>query len=136
MTGALALHGFTTGRHGYFLAKARRAGVGQPGQAGAPSVPEEHGVSEDRPDQGESIDLSARLRAYESVKAVLANGHHVDRGPAAVRGVVTTVLAESGVDGLAEVAVELSLRLASAVERRAADQGLAAVDLAEVWFVD
>ena len=53
-----------------------------------------------------------------------------------VRGVVTTVLAESGVDGLAEVAVELSLRLASAVERRAADQGLAAVDLAEVWFVD
>jgi hypothetical protein len=34
------------------------------------------------------------------------------------------------------VAVELSLRLASAVERRAADQGLAAVDLAEVWFVD
>ena len=90
-------------------------------------------MSEDRPDQGESIDLSARLRAYESVKAVLANDHHVDRGPAAVRGVVTTVLAESGVDGLAEVAVELSLRLASAVERRAADQGLAAVDLAEVW---
>ena len=48
-------------------------------------------MSEDRPDQGESIDLSARLRAYESVKAVLANDHHVDRGPAAVRGVVTTV---------------------------------------------
>ena len=93
-------------------------------------------MSEDRPDQGESIDLSARLRAYESVKAVLANDHHVDRRTAAVRGVVTTVLAESGVDGLAEVAVELSLRLASAVERRAADQGLAAVDLAEVWFVD
>ena len=92
-------------------------------------------MSEGRPHQGESIDLSARLRAYESVKAVLANGHHVDRGPAAVR-VVTTVLAESGVDGLAEVAVELSLRLASAVERRAADQRLAAVDLAEVWFVD
>jgi hypothetical protein len=93
-------------------------------------------VSEDRPDQGESIDLFARLRAYESVKAVLANGHHVDRGPAAVRGVVTSVLAESGVDGLAEVAVELSLRLASAVERRAGDQGVAAVDLAEVWFGD
>ena len=35
-------------------------------------------VSEDRPDQGESIDLFARLRAYESVKAVLANDHHVD----------------------------------------------------------
>ena len=93
-------------------------------------------MSEDRPDQGESIDLFARLRAYESVKAVLANDHHVDRRPAAVRCVVTSVLAESGVDGLAEVAVELSLRLASAVERRAGDQGLAAEDLAEVWFVD
>ena len=93
-------------------------------------------MSEDRPDQGESIDLFARLGAYESVKAVLANDHHVDRRRAAVRAVVTTVLAESGVDGLAQVAVELSLRLASAVERRAVDQGLAAVDLAEVWFVD
>ena len=94
-------------------------------------------MSEDRPNQGESIDLSARLRAYESVKAVLANDHDVvDRGPAAARGVVTAVLAESGLDGLAELAVELSLRLASAVERRAGDQGVAAVDLAEVWFVD
>ena len=93
-------------------------------------------MSEDRPDQGESIALFARLRAYESVRAVLANDHHVGRGPAAARRVVTTVLAESGVDGLAEVAVELSLRLASAVERRAGDQGLAAEDLAEVWFVD
>ena len=93
-------------------------------------------MSDDRPDQSELIDLSARLRAYESVKAVLANDRDIDRGPAAVRVVVTTVLAESGVDGLAEMAVELSLRLASAVERRAGDQGVAAVDLAEVWFVD
>jgi hypothetical protein len=93
-------------------------------------------VSDDLPGQGESVDLSARLRAYESVKAVLANDHDVERAPAAVRVVVAAVLAESGVDGLAEVAVELSLRLASAVERRAGDQGLAAADLAEVWFLD
>ena len=93
-------------------------------------------MSDDRPDQSELIDLSARLRAYESVKAVLATDHDIDRGPAAVHVVVTTVLAESGIDGLAEMAVELSLRLASAVERRAGDQGVAAVDLAEVWFVD
>ena len=93
-------------------------------------------MSEDGPDQGESIDLVARFRAYESVKAVLENDHDVERGPAAARSVVTTVLEESGVDGLAEVAVELSLRLASALERTAGDQGLAAVDLAEVWFVD
>ena len=80
--------------------------------------------------------MSTRFRAYESVKAVLANDHDVDRGPAAARGVVTTVLAESGVDGLADVAVELALRLASALERRAGDHGLAAADLAEVWFTD
>ena len=92
-------------------------------------------MSEDWPGQGESIDLSARFRAYESVKAVLAHDHDIDR-LAAARGVVTSVLAEAGVDGLAEMAVELSLRLASAVERRAGDEGLAAVDLAEIWFVD
>ena len=44
--------------------------------------------------------------------------------------------AEAGVAGLADVAVELSLKLASALERIAADQGVAAVDLADVWFVD
>ena len=93
-------------------------------------------MTEDRPDQGESIDLAARFRAYESVRAVLAHDHDVERGPAAARDVVTAVLAESGVDGLVEVAVELSLRLASALERRAGDQGVAAVDLAEVRFVD
>jgi hypothetical protein len=30
----------------------------------------------------------------------------------------------------------LSLQLASALERIAAEQGIAAVDLADVWFVD
>ena len=93
-------------------------------------------VSEDLPGQGESVDLSARFRAYESVKAVLANDHDVERAPVAARGVVAAVLAESGVDGLAEVAAELSLRLASAMERRAGDQGLPPEDLAEIWFVD
>jgi hypothetical protein len=93
-------------------------------------------VSEDRPDQGESTDLFARLRAYESVRAVLADDHDVDQRLAAAREVVTTVLRESGLDGLAEVAVELALKLASALERIASDQGIAAVDLAEVRFLD
>ena len=92
-------------------------------------------MSDDRSGQ-ESVDLSTRFRAYEAVQAVLRNGHDIVRGPAAVRSVVTTVLAESGSDGLAEVAVELSLRLASALERCAEDQGIAAVDLAEVRFAD
>jgi len=38
--------------------------------------------------------------------------------------------------GLAALLVELSLQLASALERTAAEQEIAAVDLAMVWFVD
>jgi hypothetical protein len=93
-------------------------------------------VTEDRSGSGESVDLSARARAYDSVRAVLSDDHNHERGVAAAQGVATTVLAESGVAGLAEMTVELSLKLASALERIAGDQGLAAVDLAEVWFVD
>jgi len=40
------------------------------------------------------------------------------------------------VAGLTEMTVELSLKLASALGRIAGDQGLAAIDLADVWFVD
>ena len=82
--GRIRLMRFTSAVHGYFLGKAWRRGAGgttgEPIRLSAPSVRRSTAVSEDEPDQGESIDLSARLRAYESVKAVLANNHHVDRG--------------------------------------------------------
>ena len=68
--------------------------------------------------------------------AVLSDDHHHERGVSAARGIAAAVLAEAGVDGLTDVAVDLSLRLASAIERIAAEQGVAAVDLAEVWFVE
>jgi hypothetical protein len=42
----------------------------------------------------------------------------------------------SGGSALAAVAVELSVQLASALERIAAEQHIATVDLAAVWFVD
>jgi hypothetical protein len=93
-------------------------------------------VSEDRTGRGESIDLHARRRAYQLVRAALSDHNDQERGISAARSVAAAVLAEAGVDGVAEVAVDLSMRLASALERIAADQGLAAVDLAEVWFVD
>ena len=99
-------------------------------------------MSEDRTGRGESIDLYARKRAYDLVRAVLSDNHNEEHGHnqeqevAAARSVAIAVLAEAGIDGLSDVAVDLSLRLASALERIAADQGLAAVDLAEVWFVD
>jgi hypothetical protein len=93
-------------------------------------------VSFDRSGAGESVDLAARARAYEAVRAALSDDHCYERGVAAAQGVVSAVLEESGVAGLADMTVELSLKLASALERIAGDQGLAAVDLAEVWFVD
>jgi hypothetical protein len=93
-------------------------------------------VGEDRTGRGESIDLYARRRAYELVRAVLSDDSNQEQGISAARSVAAAVLAEAGTDGVADVAVDLSMRLASALERIAADQGLAAVDLAEVWFVD
>jgi hypothetical protein len=85
---------------------------------------------------GESVDLYAKAKAYHSLRAVLSDDHNYERGVAGAREVAEEVLRESGVDGLADVVVELSLKLASALERIAGDQGLAAVDLADVWFVD
>jgi hypothetical protein len=93
-------------------------------------------VTDQRPGSGESVDLAARIRAYDSVRAVLSDDHNYERGVGEAQRVAAAVLAESGVVGLAEMTVELSLKLASALERIAVDQGLAAVDLADVWFVD
>jgi hypothetical protein len=92
-------------------------------------------VSEDGTSRDDSVGLHARGRAYELVRAVLSDRNN-ERGEPAARSVAAAVLAEDGIDGLADVAVDLALRLASALERIAADQGLAAVDLAEVWFTD
>ena len=77
-----------------------------------------------------------RRRAYEAVHAVLSDDHNYERGVEEAWAVARATLAEFGAVGLAAVAVELSLQLASALERIAAEQGIAAVDLAEVWFVD
>jgi hypothetical protein len=74
--------------------------------------------------------------AYEAVGAVVSDDHNAERGRGAARAVVEAVLAEAGPEGLTDMAVELSLKLAEALERIAAEQGLAAVDLTEVWFVD
>ena len=45
------------------------------------------------------------------------------------------MLAEYGAAGLTEMVVELTLKLAEAIERVASDEGLLAADLAEVWLV-
>ena len=60
-----------------------------------------------------------------------SDDHNFDRGVETARAVARTVLTEQGPDGLAEVTVELSLKLAEALERIATEQGVAATDLAE-----
>ena len=78
-----------------------------------------------------------RRRAYEAVQAVLSDDHNDERGVEAAWAVAKAALAEFGAEGLAAaIAVELSLELASALERIAAEQQIAAVDLADVWFLD
>jgi hypothetical protein len=93
-------------------------------------------VSENSTGRDGSVDVYARARAYESVRAVLSDDHNYAEGVAAARRVAAAVVVEAGVAGLADVVVSLSMELASALERIAAEQGIAAVDLADVWFVD
>jgi len=77
-----------------------------------------------------------RRRAYEAVHAVLSDDHNYERGVEEAWVVARATLAEWGAVGLAAVAAELSLQLASALGQVATQQNVAAVDLAEVWFVD
>ncbi|MCE3549847.1 hypothetical protein LWC33_00055 [Pseudonocardia sp. RS11V-5] len=90
-----------------------------------------HGVPRDE------LDNQPALAApREAVLAFLSDDHNADQGLAAARAVLETVVAESGADGVTDAAVELASRLASALERIAAEQGLTASELAEVWFLD
>lgn len=93
-------------------------------------------MSDDILKRGESVDLVARARAYDSVRVLLSRDRSHECGLAGVHEVVASVLAESGVDGLADVSMELALKLASAIERIAADHGHAAIDLVDEWFTD
>jgi hypothetical protein len=75
-------------------------------------------------------------RAYQAVAAVVSDDHNFERGLNAARAVAHAELAKAGPDGLTEMVVELSSKLAEALEQIAVEQGIAAADLADVWFVD
>lgn len=78
----------------------------------------------------------ARDWAFEAVLAMLSDDVNPEQGTERARAVAAAVLAEAGEPGLAEMVVVLSSTLAEALERIAAERGLAAADLAEVWFVE
>jgi len=77
-----------------------------------------------------------RRRAFQGCRPCCPTTHNHERGVEDARAVAKAALAELGAVGLASITVELSLQLASALERIAAEQQIAAVDLADVWFLD
>ena len=77
-----------------------------------------------------------RRKVLEAMRAVLSDDHSYERGLAALRDLVDQVVLEEGTSGLGDLTVALSLELARALEEVAQEQGLAAVDLVEVWFAD
>ena len=79
---------------------------------------------------------SVRRKVLEAMRAVLSDDHSYERGLAALRDLVDEVGRDDGAIGLGDLSVALSLELAKALEEIAQEQGLAAVDLAEVWFAD
>ena len=79
---------------------------------------------------------STRRRVLEAMRAVLSDDHSYERGLATLRDLIDQVVREEGATGLADLTVALSLELAKALEEIAQEQGLAALDLAEVWFAD
>ena len=79
---------------------------------------------------------ATRRKVLEAMRAVLSDDHSYERGLAALHDLIDQVVRDEGATGLGDLTVALSLELAKALEEIAQEQGLAAVDLAEVWFAD
>jgi hypothetical protein len=77
-----------------------------------------------------------RLMVLQAMRAVLSDDHNYEAGLAALTDLINRILREDGAGALRDVSVALSLALATALERIANDQGLAAEDLADVWFAE
>lgn len=78
----------------------------------------------------------SQRRVFAAMHAVLSDDHNYERGLTALRDLVDQIVREEGSTGLCDFTLALSLGLASALERIAHDHGLAADDLAEIWFAD
>ena len=79
---------------------------------------------------------STRRTVLEAMRAELSDDHNYERGLAALHDLIDQAVRDEGATGLGDLTVALSLELANALEEIAQEQGLAAVDLAEVWFAD
>jgi hypothetical protein len=76
-----------------------------------------------------------RCAVQRMAMAVVSDDNNAEVGEAAVRAIVGDVASIGGTDGLEGLAVELGLKVAELVERVATEEGLAAVDIADVLLV-
>jgi hypothetical protein len=83
-----------------------------------------------------SDERQAQQLILEAMRAVLSDDHNFERGVASLVDLVNRIAHEDGASTLSDVAVALSVALATALERVAVDQGLATEDLIEVWFAE
>ena len=113
----------------------RPSGIEVPGGGSARHAGDERNTDK-RGRQHELPSLPASSACCEAVGAILSDDHNTEQGLAAARRILESVLAESGSAELINVGVLLASQLGSALERIATEQGLAATDLAEAWFLE
>jgi len=68
--------------------------------------------------------------------AVVSDDHNAEVGEAVLRAIVGDVALIGGTDALEALAVELAFKVAELLERIAPEDGLAAVDIADVLLLD
>jgi hypothetical protein len=88
------------------------------------------------PAKGRAAWTTTVCSAHEALNAVLSDDHTAQAGEAALREIVARVALVEGSAGLQDLAVELTLKVAELTERIAVAHGLAAVDLADILFLD
>ena len=77
-----------------------------------------------------------RCLAHEALNAVLSDDHNAQVGEAALRGIVARVAVVEGSEGLQRLTIDFALKLAELTERIATVEQLAAIDLADLLFLD
>jgi hypothetical protein len=77
-----------------------------------------------------------RCLAHLALNAVLSDDHNAEVGEAALRGIVAHVAVVEGSEGLQRLSVDFALKLAELTERIATAEHLAAIDLADLLFLD
>ena len=93
-------------------------------------------MNHEQPDDVAERSLEVSRQAYEGIRAVLSDDHNYELGLFALKDVIDRVAEQRGGEGLVRAGVRVGAQLAKALERIAGNEGLAAVDLAEVWFAD